>query len=307
MRVVFMGTPEFAVPVLDALVSNGFHVVGVISQPDREKDKKGNLLPTPVKTYALSHGLTCLQFDKVSDHTEELRVLAPDVAITAAYGQLLRADVLTVPKYGILNVHASLLPKYRGSSPIQSAILCGETVTGVTLMKTELGMDTGDMLAVCEVPILPTDTAGSLSEKLSKAGAELLIRSLPEYVAGKIRPIAQDDAQATYCKKIGKSDGLIDWTMNAQEIFCKIRAYNPWPIAYSFYNGVPFKIYAAEETDESFGAAGKICVVNQKMYVACGKGSLCPILVQLPGKKVLPVADFLRGHKIPQGSVLNNG
>lgn len=306
MRIVFLGTPDFAVPVLDALYSGGHEIVAVISQPDREKDKKGNVLQTPIKQYALAHNLPCLQFEKVSDHADALRELYPDVMITAAYGQILRAEVLQIPTLGVLNVHASLLPYYRGSSPVQSAILFGEVKTGVTIMKTDIGMDTGDILSVQEVDILPTDTAADLSQKLSAAGAQLLLQTLPAYAAGKITPIPQNAEKATYCKKIEKADALIDWHLSAQEIACKIRAYNPWPIAYSYLNGMPFKIYAAQASATAGGQAGTVVTDGKTMSVACGSGSLILQVVQIPGKKALPVADFLRGHKIAEGTVLQN-
>ena len=306
MRIVFMGTPEFAVPVLGALCGAGYEIAAVISQPDREKDKKGNVIATPVKRYALENGLNCLQFDRVSQHVAELKALKPDVMITAAYGQLLSADVLDVAPLGVLNVHASILPEYRGSSPIQTALLCGESETGVTIMKTDIGMDTGDILSMVKVPVLCSDNAQTLTDKLSGIGAELLVKTLPDYAAGKIKPIKQDDSKATHCKKIIKADALIDWKSSAHEISCKVRAFNPWPVAFSYLDGVPFKIYAAEEVKGNFGAAGTVTVSANNMTVACGEGGLKLLSVQIPGKKVLPIADFLRGKKIINQSVLNN-
>ena len=303
MRLIFMGTPEFAVPILDALYCGGHEIVAVVSQPDREKDKKGNILATPVKRYALSHGILCLQYDRISQHVTELKELEPQIMITAAYGQLLSKEVLEVPPFGILNVHASLLPKYRGSSPVQSAILCGETTTGVTIMKTELGMDTGDIVSVAEVKIAETDTADSLSEKLSNAGAKLLAETLPEYAAGRITPKKQNSELATYCKKIVKADGIIDWTLSAREIAHKIRAYNSWPVASTFLHGAAFKIYEAKECDRR-GEPGSVTVENGEMFVGCGVGSIKPAVVQLPGKKAMGIAEFLRGHKIEKGTVL---
>lgn len=306
MRLVFLGTPDFAVPVLDKLVSVGFEIAAVISQPDREKDKKGNLLATPVKRYAESHGLTCLQFDKVSQHVEELKSLAPDVMVTVAYGQILSREVLAVPRFGVLNVHASLLPKYRGSSPIQSAILCGERVTGVTIMKTDIGMDTGDIVAVREVSITPADNSATLSDKLAAVGADLLARVLPDYASGKITPVPQKHEETTACKKIAKADGLIDWTLSAREIACKVRAYNPWPIAFTYLDGVMLKIYGATECDETLGKPGTVYVSGDTVKVACGKGSLVLDTLQLPGKRVLPACEFARGRKNLNGSVLKN-
>lgn len=304
MRIVFLGTPEFAVPVLDKLIECGHEIAAVISQPDREKDKKGRILPTPVKQYAVEHGLKCLQFEKLSREVDELKKLSPDVMITAAYGQLLTEQVLSVPKLGVLNVHASVLPKYRGSSPIQSAILSGDEETGVTIMKTEIGMDTGDIVAIRRLPILPQDTAGTLSDKLSLLGAELLAEILPDYGAGKITPVPQRHDLATRCKKISKADGVIDWSRPAHEIVCKVRAYNPWPIAYTYLDGVPLKIYQASVVNETVGKAGEIKVSGNTMTVACGSGSVSLCKIQLPGKKALPIDEFLRGCKPADKTVL---
>lgn len=306
MRIVFMGTPEFAVPVLDAIVKAGHEVVSVISQPDREKDKKGNTLYTPVKQYALQHSLPCFQFEKVSLHTEELKNMRPDVIITAAFGQLLSADVLEIAEYGVLNVHASLLPKYRGSSPIQSAILAGESVTGVTVMKTELSMDTGDMLLKTEVAIEDTDTAETLSYKLSFAGADLIVKVLDKLGTNNIKSEKQIESQATYCKKIAKANGLIDWNKPATEIACMVRAYNPWPVAFTYLEGVPLKIYSVKVNMKDNGVAGTVKAGISNIKVFCGEGSVLPEKVQLPGKKVLSIADFLRGRRIPDGCVLKN-
>lgn len=306
MRIVFMGTPEFAVPVLDALNKSEHEVVAVISQPDREKDKKGRLLATPVKEYAVNNGLRCLQFDRVSANVGELSALKCDIMITAAYGQLLSAEVLNVPPLGILNVHASLLPKYRGSSPIQSAILCGENETGVTIMKTDVGMDTGDIVSVEKVKIDDTDTSETLSAKLSAAGAELLLKTLQPYAEGKLVPVPQNHVEATGCKKIAKSDGNIDWSMSAHEIACKIRAYNPWPIAYSYLNGTAIKIYSATECGGISGTPGKVIVNGGEMYVACGKGGLKLSVVQMPGKRAMLAEEFLRGNRPGEGTILKN-
>ena len=304
MKVVFMGTPEFAVPVLDALRRSSHEVVAVIAQPDREKDKKGNILRTPVHAYCDEHGLRYFAFDRISDHVSELIEFGADVFVTAAFGQLLSRAVLEVPSRGVLNVHASVLPAYRGSSPIQSAILAGDKESGVTIMQTDIGMDTGDILSVKKLEISNKDTYGSLSDKLSVLGADLLIETLSALENGNIKKIKQDESLANHCKKISKADGVIDWSRPASEISCKIRAYNPWPIAYTFLDGTPFKIYEAEVSDYSGLSAGEICIRGGDMTVGCGEGSLRLITVQLPGKKAMPVAEFLRGHKTKSGCVL---
>lgn len=305
MRIVFMGTPEFAVPVLDALVQAGHEIVAVVTQPDREKDKKGNLLPTPVKRYALLHALCVMQYDRVSDHIPELAALRPDVMVTAAYGQLLRAEVLHVATLGVLNVHASLLPAWRGASPVQSCLLAGERYTGVTVMRTDVGMDTGDMLSSVSVPIEEDDNAQTLTEKLALAGARLLTDTLPPYKEGKITPVPQENDKATYCKKITKADGLIDWRLSAREIACRVRAFYPWPTAYTYLDGDLFKILAARAMDGSFGTAGEIACCGDEPIVACGEGGLQLVRVQAAGKKAMTAAEFLRGKKIAQGTVLH--
>lgn len=306
MRVVFMGTPDFAVPVLAELIAAGYNVVAAVSQPDREKDKKGNVIPTPVKKYATEHGINCLQSNKISLQVDDLRALKPDVMITAAFGQLLSEKVLKVAPLGVLNVHASLLPKYRGSSPIQTAILCGEKQTGVTIMKTDIGMDTGDVVAIRSLEIQPNDTSLTLTNKLSELGAKLLAEVLPKYASGEIVPVKQNHELASGCKKIVKQDGVINWNLSATEINNKIRAYNPWPTAFTYLNGEMLKIYSAD-VDNVGGTPGAVTADGNKMRVACGSGSLLLGSVQLPGKKIMPVADFLRGHKIFPDTVLTNG
>lgn len=305
MRIVFMGTPAFAVPVLDALVAAGHEIAGVISQPDREKDKKGNVLPTPVKRYAEEKGLPLWQYDRVSRHVAELCALKPDIMITAAYGQMLSAEVLAVAPHGILNVHASLLPRWRGASPIAASLKAGDTVTGVTIMRTALGMDTGDILCKKQVPVLPEDTTATLTEKLSAEGARLLVQALVQVQNGTAVFTPQDDAQACYCKKIEKSDGLADFTLPARQIAYTVRAYNPWPTVYTHLDGLLFKIYAAQAVEGEYGACGLLTVRGDDMIVACGQGGLRLQEVQIAGKRAMTVREFLRGKKIADGTVLS--
>lgn len=306
MRILFMGTPEFAVPVLEALIDAGYEIVAAVSQPDREKDKKGNIIPTAVKACAEKHGIKCLQFDKVSAHVSELAALKPDVAVTAAFGQILSAEAIAAPELGILNVHASLLPKFRGSSPVQTALMCGEKTTGVTIMKTDIGMDTGDMIAKADMEISEDDNCATLTEKLSRLGAELLVRTLGDYASGKIEPEPQNGDDATYCKKVVKADGNVNWNESAEKIACLVRAYNPWPTAYTYLDGELLKIYSARVKEEKFGAAGEIRITPDEMTVSCGEGSLALETVQLQGKKAMPISDFLRGKKLRSGNILTN-
>lgn len=300
-----MGTPSFAVPVLEALHKT-HTVVAVVSQPDREKDKKGRLLPTAVKSCALSLGIPCLQVEKVGEHVDELKAYAPDVLITAAFGQLLPQSILDLAPRGVLNVHASLLPLYRGSSPIAAAILAGDAQTGVTVMQTALGMDSGDILSTEACAIEKNDTTATLTEKLSLLGANLLCKTLAKLEKGEITPMPQDAEKATYCKKIVKSDGLLDFSLPASVLARKVCAYNPWPITYALLNGVPLKIYEAEAAEcGKTCAEGTLIAGRDALSVRCGEGALKLLTVQLPGKKAMGAAEFLRGHRIGEGEKLN--
>ena len=230
MRIVFMGTPEFAVPSLEALIGAGYEVVGAVTQPDRPVGRKGKLTPPPVKVCAQQHGIPVLQFERIRrpEGREALEALKPDLFVTAAFGQILSAKVLAIPKLGTINVHASLLPRHRGSAPINWCVMMGETVTGITTMYTDIGMDTGDMLLKAETPIGENETAGELSDRLSELGAELLIRTLRELEAGTLKRIPQNPAEATYEPKLDKETGRIDWTKTAREIDCLVRGATPW-------------------------------------------------------------------------------
>ncbi len=300
MRIVFMGTPRFAVSVLE-IISGDHQVVAAVSQPDRAKDRKGNLLNTPLKEYASSKGIPVYQFEKIGAEVDTLKALNADVFITAAYGQILPQDILNIPRYGILNVHASLLPKYRGSSPIQTAILNGEKITGVTIMQTALGMDTGDILAAEQVDINGMN-AGELSEVLAEMGGKLLLDVLKKIENNTIIPIKQDDSLATKCRKISKESAEIDWNKTSSEIYDMIRAFNPSPVAYTLYNGQRIKIYSAECVDYS-SDPGKVLISdkNDGLVVACGEGALRIKSLQAPGKRVMTSTEFLNGNKITVG------
>lgn len=315
MRVLFLGTPEFAVLPLKAIKESTHELVGVISQPDREKDKKGRLKKTPVHEFADESGLPCYQFEKIGEHADEIKSMRADVMVTAAYGQLLPQKVLDIAPHGIVNIHASLLPQYRGSSPIQTALLDGCKQTGITLMRTELSMDSGDILAQRATDVLPEDTAGVLSERLSRMGAEMIVELLDGMQDGKIKAEKQNSELATYCKKIGKQDGLIDWSHSAESIFNRIRAMNPWPVAYTFFCGKNIKIYAAQvltveglpQNLQNFYVGckdrrcGEIMTDGKRLAVICGEGLLDIVCLQAPGKNRLPAADFLRGFAMKSG------
>ena len=235
MRIVFMGTPEFAVPSLRALLDNGFEVVGAITQPDRPAGRGHKLTPCPVKLLAQERGVPVYQFERIKNQegVDCLRALKPDLVVTAAFGQLLSREILEIPQYGTVNVHASLLPQYRGSAPINWCILEGETEAGVTTMLTDAGMDTGDMLLKASTPIGELETAGELTQRLSELGAQLLIDTLKVYPNGDLKPTPQDAAEASYQPMLTREMGRIDWTKSAEEIARQVRGLNPWPCAYT--------------------------------------------------------------------------
>lgn len=299
MRIVFMGTPEFAVSVLDALVRS-HEVVAAVSQPDRARDRKGRLLATPVKAFAEQRGIPVLQFERIKNGEEELRKLQADVFVTAAYGQILPESIIDIPEYGTLNVHASLLPKLRGSSPIQSAILSGYDETGVSIMQTDVGMDTGDVLLSEKMPIGDM-TAGELSDSLSKLGGELLLKVLKGLLHGTVKRTPQG-SNATYCKKISAGDEEIDFGASAREVCNKIRAFSPVPAAYTTLFGERIKLYNARIADGE-GAAGEVikCDRTFGLTVACGSGAVRLISLKPASKKIMTDLEFINGNKIRIG------
>lgn len=280
-------------------------ITAVVSQPDRAKDRKGNLLPTPLKKYAVENGIKVYQFERIKKSVDELKAIDADIFITAAYGQILSQEIIDLPRYGIVNVHTSLLPRYRGSSPIQSAILNGDKVTGVTIMQTDVGMDTGDIILSQSVTI-GDKTAGELTEELIEVGASLLAEALDEIEAGTAVKVKQDESGATKCKMIKDEDALINWLDSAENIYNKIRAFNPSPIAYSTLNGERIKIYRATLSDEN-GEAGQVLKADKKgIVVGCGKGAINITSLQPSGKKVMDVAAFLNGKRLNKGEHFGN-
>ncbi|MBI5285207.1 MAG: methionyl-tRNA formyltransferase [Chloroflexi bacterium] len=300
MRVVFLGSPEFALPSLRRIIESDHDIAGVFTQPDRPVGRGRRLAPPPVKTLAIEHGLPVFQPLSISkpEAVEQMRALAPDVAIIAAYGQILRQRVLDVPRLGVLNVHASLLPRWRGAAPVPAAILAGDERTGATIMRVVLALDAGPMLDRIELPILPEDTAGTVLERIAEAGAELLMRVLPAWEGGAITPQEQDEALATYAPQIKKSDALIDWQRESAADICrKVRAYNPWPIAYSYLDGQPLRVYEAAMSAERT-AAPPGTLVEHGDGIACAAADAAVVLlrVQGPGGKALSGAEYRRGH-----------
>ena len=306
MRIVFMGTPEFAVPTLRALCEHGYEIVGVFTQPDRPKGRGNKLTPSPVKEYALSQGIPVFQPEKIRrDGVDDLRALAPDLCVTAAFGQILSQEILDIPPMGSVNVHASLLPRHRGSAPINWAILQGDRQAGVTTMMMARGIDTGDMLLKAATDILPGETAGELTLRLSEIGASLLLDTLRGMTDGSVKPIPQDESQMTYDPMLTKQMGVIDWTEPAEAIVNRIHGLNPWPGCSTAIQGGRLKLLRAK-TAEGSGAPGEILTADVKagLVIACGSGAAEIVQLQAPGGKPMNARDYLRGHAMAVGTVL---
>ena len=304
MRIVFMGTPDFAVPSLNALCETEHKIVGVFTQPDKPRGRKQELTPPEVKVCALEHGLSVYQ--PASLRTDEayalLCSLDPDIIIVAAYGKILPKSIIDLPQYGCVNVHASLLPKYRGAAPIQWAVLNGEKETGVTIMQMNEGLDTGDILIQKSIPINDDDTAESMFDKLAELGAAMMRDALPLIERGDLTPIPQDDALSTYSPMIDKSLCDIDWSMSADQVHNRVRGLYSWPIAQTVYNGKKLRIFRTSVTDGR-GEPGKIIALSP-LSVACGENAVAVHELQLEGKKRMKAADFLLGHRLETGTIL---
>ena len=306
-KIVFMGTPEFAVPSLDALLDAGYHVAGVFTQPDRPAGRGKKLTACPVKARALERGCEVFQFEKVKtpEGVAQLKALEPDVIVTAAFGQILTQEILDIPQFGVVNVHASLLPRHRGSAPINWCILQGEKTAGVTTMLTARGIDTGDMLLKAETEIGELETAGELTVRLSEMGGKLLVETLEKYLTGEIKPIPQDEAASSYEPMLEKEMGLIDWTKPASEIACQVRGLNPWPCAYTDYEAGRLKVYLAKAADMTSDAEpGTVIASGAKegLIVACGQGCLELLEIQAPNAKRMTAKAYLMGKKIDVGT-----
>ncbi len=306
MKVIFMGTPDFAVGTLEAVLEAGHEVVLVVTQPDKPKGRSGALQFPPVKECALAHGLEVFQPKKIreEENVEFLRKYDADIFVVAAFGQILPKSILDMPKYGCINVHASLLPKYRGAAPIQWAILNGDEFTGVTIQRMDIGVDTGDMIAKRQIRIAADETGGGLFDKLAEVGAQLCVETMASIEAGTAEYIPQDHEQATHVSMISKELGDIDWHRPAVEIERLIRGLNPWPSAYTRLDGKTFKIWKAkvvsDATDHKPGCI--IRVTKDSMEVQTGIGVLSLLEVQLEGKKRMEVDAFLRGYNVEQGT-----
>lgn len=300
-RIVFMGTPDFSVPILKELQkSDEYAVELVVTQPDRPKGRKKVMTPPPVKAAALELGIPVFQPEKIRDDFETIRQAEPDLIVTAAYGQLLPKELLELPPFGCINVHASLLPELRGGAPIHYAILQGKKETGVTIMYMAEKLDAGDIISQQTVEIKPSDDVGSMHDALSKAGAELLMDTLPKLFAGEITPIKQDETKATFASNITRDQERIDWRRSDEELFNQIRGLRPWPGAFTTYEGNVMKIWAAEKDSQPhIGQPGEIVEVDDAhMIVSCGNGKGLVITeIQPAGKKRMTVKDYLQGSK----------
>lgn len=313
-KIVFMGTPEFAVPCLEELLREGYEVAAVVTQPDRPVGRKRVLTPTPVKAAALKHGIEVWQPEKLrtSSTIEDLFALEPDLIVTAAYGQILPKSVLDIPRLGCINVHGSLLPKYRGGAPIQRSIMNGESMTGVTIMYMAEGMDTGDMIQKVEVPITDEHNAGTMFKQLSIMGAQLLIETLPDLIAGRIQAVPQLHEEATYAPNLKREDEKIDWSRSAREIFNQIRGLVPFSGGFTLWDDGVFKVWACEmpgskvetNANETKTPGMVLTLSSRGIEVQTGVGTLWLVEVQPAGKKAMAASEFVRGGTMTLGTVL---
>lgn len=309
MKIVFMGTPDFAVGALESLIDAGYEITAVVTQPDKAKGRSGQLQFPPVKECAVKHNIPVLQPRRIktAEAMEELFSYEADAYVVAAFGQILSQEILDHPKYGCINIHASLLPKYRGAAPIQHAILMGEKKSGVTIMQMDAGIDTGDMLYKKEVEITDEDNYESLHDKLMKVGGEAIVEALPMIVDGTLKRVPQDHEQSCYAPMIQKSQGKIDFGKDAEEVDRLIRSMTPWPSAYTAYKGKQMKVWKAQllpdvQTNQPAGEV--VEVTKDGIIVACKKGTLKILELQLEGKKRMSTHDFLLGVKVAPGEQL---
>lgn len=305
LRIVFMGSPDFATPTLKALAGS-YEIAGVVTQPDRPAGRGRQLTPPPVKVLAEELGLPVIQPRRLKEPEamQNLSAWNPDLIVVAAFGQILRSEALDLPQYGCLNVHASLLPRWRGAAPIPAAILHGDELSGVTIMRIDPGLDTGPILSQRSTHIGPEETAGALSQRLAELGADLLLETIPGYLRGDILPQPQDDARSTYAPMLKKEDGLLDFNQSAEYLARQVRAYNPWPGSFTFWQGQRLKVLRAHAEDLYSPGAGKASVQADFPSVGTGEGLLVLEEVQPAGKKAMPGEIFLNGAKDWEGSLL---
>ena len=307
IRIIFIGTSKFGLPSFNALVKNqDFEICLAVAQPDKPSGRKQVIVSPPIKTAAEKNNITVLQPEHIIDIREKISLLKPDLIIVAAYAQLIPEAILNIPKFGCLNLHASLLPKYRGSAVVQAAILNGDEQTGVTIIKMDKGLDTGPILEQISIKISPEDTAGSLHDKLSEISAPFLIDIIGQYIKGKITPKPQDPLKSNFAKTLSKGDGLIDWSKPAQYLDRFIRAMSPWPMAWTWWQGKQIKIISVQSESIEINSykPGKTFKYNNGLAVQCGKNALIIKKLQLEGKTELTSEEFLHGHKDFVGCVL---
>lgn len=314
VRVVFMGTPDFAVPILESLIRGSYHVVAVYTRPDKPAGRRQRLTLPAVKRLAVEYKIPVIQPKtlRAAEAVKELASFNPELIVVAAFGRILPGEVLALPEFGCVNVHPSLLPQHRGASPVVDALLCGDSLTGVTIILMDAGMDSGPILAHREVDISSEDTAGSLTSKLADVGAELLVETLPKWLKGELEPRPQDERRATYSRLITSKDGQIDWHLPALELWRQVRAFNPWPGCYTSWQGKRLKIHKAVPLGKvANGEIGEVVALPWpspvKVGVATGEGVLGLCQVQLEGKREMSIADFVRGQKDFIGSILASG
>ena len=305
MKIVYLGTPQFAVAPLERLLGmSGAEVIAAVTNLDKPVGRKQVLTPPPVKAFAESRGIPVLQYKSIrKEGVSDIKRLAPDLMVTCAFGQILSKEILDIPRLGVFNIHGSLLPKYRGASPVQSAILNGEKVTGITIMKTDEGIDTGDILLTESVNIPEGATSGELFEILSALGADCIEKAVKLIAGGNYTLTPQDGAQATHTGIIKKEQAFTDFTESAEQLVNKVRAFNPSPIVYTLLNGQPLKIYKAEKAEGS-GAPGEVLKAEGELIVACGAGAVRLLTVQKSGGKAMGAAEFLRGQRLVRGSLI---
>lgn len=307
MRIVFMGTPEYSVPTLSGLLESNHDVIAVFCQPDKPVGRKHIITAPPTKTFAKEHNIPVFQPSTLRDGTalKILKDLSPDIIVVVAYGKILPKEILVLPKYGAINGHASLLPKYRGASPIQWAIISGEKQTGVTIMQMDEGLDTGDIIFVSKTDILPGETAGALFERLSFITADAVADAIDLIERKSVKPVSQDNSAATYTPIIEKNMAHLDFSKTAEKLSFEIRGFNPWPVAFCYLNGKRLKILSAAACSGFSGKAGEIVNVRDRLIIACGDDTALELLtVQIEGGKPMSAADMLKGHKIDIGTVV---
>jgi methionyl-tRNA formyltransferase len=305
-KIIFMGTPDFGAPVFLALIDKG-NIVAAVTQPDKKVGRKQEITQSPIKKIALENRIEVLQPTSIknnADFIQSVKSLQPDLIVVVAYGFILPKEILEIPKFGVINIHASLLPKYRGASPIQTAILNGDKEAGVTIMLIDDKMDHGPLLSQKQITITNNDNFESLHDKLAQLGADLLLEILPKYLNKEINPVPQDESKATYCQLIKKEDGKIDWSKSAEELERQVRAFNPWPGAFTFWEGKQLKVIKSEVIKSESREVGKVFKLDEGICVNCGKDALEIFELQLEGKKAMTAKEFLNGYPEINGSTL---